>query len=131
MKINPDLAKAVAELRLIYPNYTLESYQFVSDAVAYTTGKLKTHRHVSGRELLEGTREYAFSQYGVVAPQVLHTFGLHSSRNVGEVVYLLISVKILSASPDDSLEDFNINFSWEEDLPARTSAVNLPFIDAD
>ena len=131
MNIDPEIAKATAELRLTYPNYDVETYQFISDAVAYTIGKLQSHRHVSARELLEGIREYAFSQYGAVAPQVLCRFGLRAARNVGEVVYLLISVKLLSASPDDSPEDFHINFPWEEELPVSAVSVkDLPFIDA-
>ena len=132
MNISPEIAKATQELSLTYPNYTAESYQFVSDAVAYTTGKLSAHRHVSAVELLEGIREYAFSQYGAVTPQVLSQMGLHTARHVGEVVYLLISVHLLSASEDDSPEDFNIDFPWEEKAPSYpASKTPLPFIDAD
>lgn len=132
MNISPDIAKAARELSLTYPNYTEESYQFVSDAVAYTIGKLSAHRHVSAYELLEGIREYAFQQYGAVTPQVLATFGLHSARHVGEVVYLLISVNLLAASEDDSPEDFNIEFPWEEKQNSRSrQKIDLPFIDAD
>ena len=131
MNIDPEIVKATTELRLTYPNYTVESYQFISDAVAYTVGKLQTHRHVSAVELLEGVREYAFSQYGAVAPQVLCKFGLRAARNVGEVVYLLISVKLLSASPEDSPEDFNINFPWEDNRSVSFEKPVLPFIDAD
>ena len=131
MNIDPEIAKATAELRLSYPNYSVESYQFISDAVAYTIGKLETHRHVSAAELLEGVREYAFSQYGVVAPQVLRRFGLLQARNVGEVVYLLISVKLLSASPDDSPEDFNIRFSWEREESVSKKIPQLPCLDSE
>ena len=131
MNIDPEIAKATAELRLSYPNYSVESYQFVSDAVAYTIGKLETHRHVSAAELLEGVKEYAFTQYGVVAPQVLRRFGLLQARNVGEVVYLLISVKLLSASPDDSPEDFNIRFSWEREESVSQKIPQLPCLDSE
>ncbi|MBE6384424.1 MAG: hypothetical protein E7048_02030 [Lentisphaerae bacterium] len=131
MNISPEIEQATKELRLSYPNYTTASFQFVSKAVTYTIDKLSTHRHISALELLEGIREYAFLEYGVVAPQVLCSFGLCSARNVGEVVYLLISVGLLSASPDDSLEDFNVNFSWDEQLPAAPESEKLPCIDTD
>ena len=131
MNVDPELAKATAQLHLTYPNYSVESYQFISDAVAYTIGKLESHRHVSAAELLEGVREYAFSQYGVVAPQVLRRFGLLNARNVGDVVYLLISVKLLSASPDDSPEDFNIKFSWEQEPPVYKKITRLPCLDSE
>lgn len=131
MNIDPAIKKATAPLHLSYPNYSDQSYQFVSDAVSYTIGKLSSHRHVSARELLEGTREYAYIQYGAVAPQVMEQFGLSGSRNVGEVVYLLISVNMLSASDDDSPDHFKIDFSWDlPDTPA-TPRCKLPFIDAD
>ena len=131
MNISPEIARATEELRLTYPNYSAESYQFVSDAVAYTVGKLSAHRHISALELLEGIREFAFLEFGAVAPQVLGSFGLRCARNVGEVVYLLISVKLLSDSPEDSPEDFNVNFPWEEELPPAPKCTNLPFIDAE
>ena len=131
MNISPEIARATEELRLSYPNYSAESYQFVSDAVAYTVGKLSAHRHISALELLEGIREFAFLEYGAVAPQVLDSFGLRLARNVGEVVYLLISVKLLSESPEDSPEDFNVNFPWEEEIPPAPKVKKLPFIDAD
>ena len=131
MKIDPELARATEELRLTYPNYTVESFQFVSDAVNYTIGKLETHRHVSAAELLEGTRDYAFEQYGAVAPLVMAQLGLRTARNVGEVVYLLIGVKVLSASPEDSPGDFNVPFSWDRPAVRRTRKPSLPFLDAD
>ena len=131
MNISPEIAQATRELRLSYPNYSSESYQFVSDAVAYTIGKLSAHRHISALELLEGIREFAFLEYGAVAPQVLASFGLRAARNVGEVVYQLISVKLLSDSPEDSPEDFNVNFPWEEKLSPAPEGRVLPFIDAE
>ena len=131
MNISPEIAKATKELRLSYPNYTVESYQFVSDSVNYTIGKLSSHRHISGLELLEGIREFAFLEYGAVAPQVLRSFGLGCARNVGEVVYLLIGVGILSASPEDSPENFNVDFSWDEKEKTSPKCKKLPYIDAD
>lgn len=129
MKIDPELSKATAELRLSYPNYTLESYQFVSNAVSCTIAKLAEHRHISAAELLVGIRDYAHEQYGAVAALVMDKMGLRTARNVGEVVYLLISVNLLSASPEDSPDDFNVPFSW--DCPAEEKTPpELPFLDA-
>ena len=130
MKIDPELSKATAELRLSYPNYALESYQFVSNAVSSTIAKLESHRHISAAELLDGIRDYAREQYGAVAPLVMDKLGLRTGRNVGEVVYLLISVDLLSASPEDSPEDFNIPFSWVYPAEKQTPPPELPFLDA-
>jgi len=130
MKIDPELSKATEELRLTYPNYTLESYQFVSNAVSCTIAKLASHRHISAAELLAGIRDYAREQYGAVAPLVMDQLGLRTARNVGEVVYLLISVKLLAASPEDSPDDFNVAFSWEDPAEDGGSLPELPFLDA-
>ena len=90
--------------------YTADAYHFVAEAVNYTVGKLPEHRHVSALELLKGARKMAMEQYGAVAREVLRSFGIKSASDVGKIVYLLISVNLLSSSEDDSPEDFNIDF---------------------
>ena len=95
--------------------YTADAYRFVAEAVNYTVGKLPSHRHVTALELLNGARELAIKEYGAVARAVLQEFGLKSASDVGKVVYLLISVNLLSSSEDDSPEDFDIDF---EPVPA-------------
>ena len=90
--------------------YTADAYRFVAEAVNYTVGKLPSHRHVTALELLKGARELAIKEYGAVARAVLQEFGLQSASDVGKVVYLLISVNLLSSSEDDSPEDFDIDF---------------------
>ena len=90
--------------------YTADAYHFVAEAVNYTVGKLPEHRHVSAFELLKGARKMAMEQYGAVAREVLRSFGIKTASDVGKIVYLLISVNLLSSSEDDSPEDFNIDF---------------------
>ena len=90
--------------------YTADAYHFVAEAVNYTVGKLPEHRHVSALELLKGARKMAMEQYGAVAREVLRSFGIKTASDVGKIVYLLISVNLLSSSEDDSPEDFNIDF---------------------
>lgn len=97
--------------------YTADAYRFVAEAVNFTVGRLPAHRHVTALELLKGARALAIKEYGAVAHLVLQEFGLRRASDVGKVVYLLISVNLLSASEDDSPEDFNIDF---EPVPALT-----------
>ncbi|MBQ9087278.1 MAG: hypothetical protein IJY46_00705 [Lentisphaeria bacterium] len=91
--------------------YTADAYRFVADAVTYTVGNLPEHRHVTALELLKGARELAIKNYGAVACEVMREFGLHTASDVGKVVYLLISINLLSASEDDDLTDFDIDFA--------------------
>ena len=95
--------------------YTAEAYHFVAEAVNYTVGKLPAHRHVTALELLKGAREMAMNLYGAVAREVLRSCGIKTASDVGKIVYLLISVNLLSSSEDDSPEDFEIDF---EPVPA-------------
>ena len=95
--------------------FTADAYRFVADAVNYTVEKLPEHRHVSALELLKGAREMAINEYGAVAHEVLREFGIKSASDVGKIVYLLISVNLLSSSEEDSPEDFDIDF---EPVPA-------------
>ena len=95
--------------------YSADAYRFVAEAVNYTVGKLPAHRHVTALELLKGAREMAVNEYGAVAREVLREFGIKTASDVGKIVYLLISVNLLSSSEDDSPEDFDIDF---EPVPA-------------
>lgn len=108
-----DLDQSIGRLLMKDARYTPEAYCFVSEAVNYTVSKLDAHRHVSALELLEGAKTFAASKYGVVSALVLDSWGLKTAKDLGNVVYLLISEGILSASDDDDIEDFNIEFSFE------------------
>lgn len=104
----PSVEDRISQLLASDPRYREEAYRFVSQAVEYTVKKLQHHRHVSAEELLYGAREFAREQFGAVADNVLHSWGLKSCSDFGNVVYLMISVELLSASPGDRREDFDI-----------------------
>ena len=110
---NYDIEQVIGRLLVKDARYTPEAYCFVSEAVNYTVAKLDAHRHVSARELLEGAKSFAAGKYGVVSGLVLESWGLRSAKDLGQVVYLLIDEGVLSASEDDRIEDFNIEFSFE------------------
>ena len=110
---NSNMEQVISRLLVKDPRYTPEAYCFVSEAVNYTVAKLDAHRHVSARELLEGAKSFAAGKYGVVSGLVLESWGLKTACDLGQVVYLLISEGVLSASDDDDIEDFNIEFSFE------------------
>lgn len=126
--MNQQFYEKIADCIAKHPNYAPEAYELVADAVTYTVKKLEKQRHVSALELLQGIREYAKMKYGAVYETVLKRWGLHTALHVGEVVYLLIGAELLAASAEDSPEDFNVEFSWEEQRSFRRPS-NLPFID--
>ena len=114
------------------PRFTREAYCFVTDAVTFTVRRLDSHRHVTARELLEGMRDFAAQEYGVIAPEVLHSWGIRSASDIGDLVYALIGVELLAASPGDKRSDFDIDFdpAPHQELPVDPlPAFALPKID--
>ena len=112
--------------------YAPEAYRFVADSVTYTVSKLPAHRHVSAEELLIGARDYAADEFGAVSGAVLENWGIKEAADVGRIVYLLIGVGLLSASEDDSPEDFNIPFAFSPEqsgISPVSPELQLPLLD--
>ena len=105
---------AVERIRQVDGRYRKEAYAFMNDAVAYTVKKQhaadpgKRDRHVSGKELIYGTVELATREFGVLAPYVLYDWGITSGPAIGDIIFHLIREGVMSASKDDSREDFNV-----------------------
>ena len=115
------------------PRYSREAYRFVTDAVTFSVNRLEAHRHVTARELMAGIRDYAAQEYGALAREVLASWGITTASDVGDIVYNLIGVELLSASPGDKRSDFDIDFPpapqiAETALPEAIPGV-LPKID--
>jgi uncharacterized repeat protein (TIGR04138 family) len=96
--------------------YKAEAYSFVMAALSYTIGRIGEVRHVSGRELLEGLKELSIESYGPMAKEVLNHWGVRSSRDVGCVVFSLVSEGLLSKTDSDAIEDFENGFDFEEEF---------------
>lgn len=126
-----DFDKKIRELLKTDSRYAADAYSFVSNAVTFTVSRLPEHRHVNAQELILGLREFAENQFGVLAPDVLESWGISTASDVGNLVYNLISVSILSASPGDRRSDFDIDLSPLPPLTAESPSENisLPKID--
>ena len=69
-------------------------------------------RHLTGRELCEATRLLAQREFGVLAPLVLGHWGLHSTSDIGEVVFNMIDIGLFRKSKNDRREDFDDVFDF-------------------
>ncbi len=104
--------------------YRAGAYEFVNEAVTFTIRKLqrdsksKRERHVTGEELIHGVAEYAVQEFGPLAWSVLEDWGLVSGSSVGDVVFNMIRNGLLTASENDSREDFNRIPNLKKILPA-------------
>lgn len=127
-----EFKEKVTHLTQLDPRYAAEAYVFVSEAVNFTVSRLSEHRHVTARELLGGMREFAGKEYGVLAGEVLTRWGVHTASDIGELVYNLIGVELLSASPGDKRSDFDIDyppFHPTEECVESSLSITLPKID--
>ena len=93
--------------------YHASAYEFISGAVSYTIKRMdreknpRGSRHISGQELIDGTLAFAVEQFGPLAPDVLESWGVTEGSDIGNIVYNMIRVELLTASPEDSRSDFN------------------------
>ena len=111
--------------------YQADAYEFVNAAVTYTAKKLarnrkpRGNRHVTAEELIAGSMDYAVSQYGFLASEVLKQWGIRCGEDFGNIVYNMIAEKLLSASPEDSQSDFQCHPALTEELQKRIDTALL------
>ena len=56
--------------------------------------------------MCDGLREFALSQWGLLARTVLRRWGISSTLDFGRIVFSLIEAGQMQKTPDDSVEDF-------------------------
>ena len=95
------------------PRYRLDAYRFVFEALEHTLAKLEEKRHVSGQELLEGIREYALLEFGMLAKMVFHRWGVRRTEDFGEIVFNLVEAGLMGKTERDTREDFAGGFDFE------------------
>lgn len=99
------------------PRYPQEAYIFIREALEYAARELEKpktgkERHLSAKELLDSSRSYAIEQYGPMALNVLHHWGIYSTKDFGEIVFNLVEKCALGKSDEDKKEDFDEGFDF-------------------
>ena len=89
--------------------YTPDAYEFITDCVIQQVNELTTPRHLSGLEVLQGVSARLEKEFGFLASEVLNTWQINSASDIGEIIFDLIQMQILSASPDDHRSDFDLD----------------------
>ncbi len=110
------------------PRYVYEAYEFVFEALRYTQAMLDrlppeerggepgAQHHVSGRELLEGIRQYALRQFGLMARTVFHLWGIDRTDDFGEIVFNLVEANLMTRTEHDQRSDFHAVFDLDQAL---------------
>jgi uncharacterized repeat protein (TIGR04138 family) len=116
------------------PRYSHRAYEFLFEALKFTQHRLAKQRggeirHVSARELLEGTRLLAIQQFGLLAQTVLNQWGLFSTSDFGEVVFNLIESGEMEKTDQDSRSDFDDVYRFD-DAFTRDYKIEVDELDA-
>ena len=117
----------IAEVVRRDPRYAYEAYEFVFAALHHTqkrlgrvpaeeTGEPGPHHHVSGRELLEGVRDLARREFGLMARTVFRMWGIDRTADFGEIIFNLIEANLMSKTDEDCRADFVGVYDLDEAL---------------
>ena len=98
-----------------------DAYIFINDAVKFTIDNInmradRSNRHISGKELLDGIKDFAMSKFGPMSYEVLSSWGLEDSLSIGYVVFNMVDYKLLGKSNNDSITDFDNSYNLREEL---------------
>jgi uncharacterized repeat protein (TIGR04138 family) len=118
----------LAEIVRRDPRYAYEAYEFVFDALAHSQKLLgrvpprgtgpatEANHHVSGPELLEGIRDLALREFGLMARIVFRLWGINRTDDFGEIVFNLVEANLMSKTDTDSRRDFHDLFDLDQAL---------------
>ena len=96
------------------PRFHGKAYLFLLSALHSVLEGLEAPRHISGRELAQGVRDLALERFGPMAKTVLEYWGIHTTEDLGEIVFALVDCGILIKQDDDRREDFRDVYDFEE-----------------
>ncbi|MSU79203.1 MAG: hypothetical protein EXS16_14070 [Gemmataceae bacterium] len=108
--------------------YAYEAYEFVFQSLEHTQKMLgrtldmttvdpsERRNHVSCRQLLDGARELAIREFGLMARVVLRRWGITRTDDFGEIVFNLIEAELMSKTDEDARTDFRGVFDLDESL---------------
>ena len=96
------------------PRYSDAAYLFVLSALQFAIEQLDEPRHITGQELAKAVKDLAIQRFGPMARTVLEHWGIHSTADMGEIVYALIDYRVLIKQDSDSLDDFRDVFSFDD-----------------
>jgi len=123
--------QAIEDLAERDGRFKKDAYLFIYDALQYTVDKLgktklpKEERHISGRDLLYGISEFALDQLGPLTYSVFTHWGVHKTRDFGEIVFNLVDADLMSKTERDNIEDFTDAYNFAEEFDWKKRKANF------
>ena len=115
-----ETSKDIEEAIRLDGRYPPAAYEFLHHGLAYTTRCVhdvdagKGPRHVTGRQLCEGLRALAVKRWGPLARTVLGGWNVRTTRDFGEMVYLLVELGLMGKQDSDRIEDFDDVYDFRD-----------------
>lgn len=100
--------------------FDARALKFVYEGLGATIDKARqqtqddTPRHISGQELAYGLADLAKQRWGRLAAMVLNYWGVKTTRDFGEIVYLMIANQWMTSQDTDRIEDFDNVYDFSE-----------------
>lgn len=106
--------------------YNPEAYRFVDQALRHTQRQLRRipeapdvefdeeSAHISGIELLEGIRDLALREFGLMTIPVFRQWGVRTTDDFGRIVFDFIEKGAMRKTDRDQLSDFSGVYDFEE-----------------
>ncbi len=102
---------------LIPPKYHPAAREFLDHALRFSQKKFvksPDDAHISGRQLLEGIRELALKEFGMMTIPVFRHWGVTTTEDFGRIVWDLVERGDMRKTDTDQLSDFCGVYDFEE-----------------
>jgi uncharacterized repeat protein (TIGR04138 family) len=113
------LEQSIEELARTDRRFPPSAYMLVFEGLELALRKMSRRRHVAPRELLDGIRESATDQWGLLARTVLASWNIRTTADLGDLVFNLIERGLLVAGDEDHRAQFVGVFDFEEAFDER------------
>lgn len=93
--------------------YPYEAYEFVTETVKTLDRQLQEPEegapppNITAKELCVGCCDLAWRSFGMMAPAVFATWGIRTTRDIGDITFRLIEGNVIAGSDEDRIEDFD------------------------
>ena len=111
-------------------NYSLEAFLFLQRGLDYTVRQIygepaendqPQRRHITGKQLCCGLRDYAIQEYGLLALTVMRRWRITRCEDFGRIVFELVDAGLMQRSQGDTIEDFIDVFDFAEAFTPQLS----------
>ncbi|MDD2240776.1 MAG: hypothetical protein PHO14_08880 [Kiritimatiellae bacterium] len=113
----PPLEEAIARICASDRRYPPDAYLFLNEGLLFTLKDVqqreKTYRQITGAELADGLRRYALEQFGPLAKTVLEHWNVRTTRDFGEIVFVLLAAGLLGKTEEDKIDDFDDLYDFD------------------